>query len=325
MATHTLAGSLGGQGYDVSALLETLMSDFRTDFYKTFNEAEPVYPDFAITMPSSGYQNVYAWIEQLPAMREWNGPRHINRFVVKDYTLVNRGWEDSWAVNRYELDDDRLGVARQAVQLGAIAASYHPDALCAEALNAALTGTDAAGKAMVCWDGYAMCSSTSGQHTWNGLDWINKTNLAFNPTNYESVYNSFITLLTYRGTVGQTFTPFFNLGKIKLRLIVGPDLKWRAQELLFNEFNPLGATNTYRDSAKLTVVPGLTAKSWFLTIDGYPLKPIVYQLRQPVQWTQMTEPGNPIVWSNNEYTYGGDMRDAAGFTLFQLLYGSTGQ
>jgi phage major head subunit gpT-like protein len=53
-----------------------------------------------------------------------------------------------------------------------------------------------------------------------------------------------------------------------------------------------------------------------------PLKPMIYQERQPPKFVAMTQETDEAVFMKNEYRYGVDLRANAGFGFPQLAYAS---
>lgn len=61
---------------------------------------------------------------------------------------------------------------------------------------------------------------------------------------------------------------------------------------------------------------------WFLADTTKPMKPFIYQKREPYTFVSHTKPDSDNVFWRNEYVYGGHGHGAAGYGLWQLAYGS---
>jgi phage major head subunit gpT-like protein len=59
---------------------------------------------------------------------------------------------------------------------------------------------------------------------------------------------------------------------------------------------------------------------WYLMDCEKPIKPLVYQERQPFIFEQMTDGQNPLVFMNAEFIYGVRGRSNAGFGIWQLAH-----
>jgi phage major head subunit gpT-like protein len=65
-----------------------------------------------------------------------------------------------------------------------------------------------------------------------------------------------------------------------------------------------------------------SSTSWYLVDDGKVLKPFVFQWRRRPVITPRTSLTDPSVFDRNEFQWGGDMRCAAGYGLYQLIFRS---
>ena len=61
---------------------------------------------------------------------------------------------------------------------------------------------------------------------------------------------------------------------------------------------------------------------WCLMDTKHPLKPLIWQTRQPYNFTSMVKPTDTNVFMRKEYLYGVDARAVAGYGLWQMAYGS---
>jgi phage major head subunit gpT-like protein len=61
---------------------------------------------------------------------------------------------------------------------------------------------------------------------------------------------------------------------------------------------------------------------WFLLDLSRPVKPFIFQDRRPLSFTSLDKPDDENVFYRRKYIYGWDSRNAAGYGLWQLAYGS---
>lgn len=61
---------------------------------------------------------------------------------------------------------------------------------------------------------------------------------------------------------------------------------------------------------------------WMLLCTKRPLKPLIYQEREPFRYTELTKPEDPNVFSRSELLYGVDGRANVGFGFWQMAIGS---
>ncbi len=63
----------------------------------------------------------YAWLGNLPTMREWIGPRVAGNLLAYGFTIANRKFESTVSVAREDIEDDRLGTFKPAfAEMGSI-------------------------------------------------------------------------------------------------------------------------------------------------------------------------------------------------------------
>jgi len=63
---------------------------------------------------------------------------------------------------------------------------------------------------------------------------------------------------------------------------------------------------------------------WFVLDTSRPLKPLIYQQRKKAKFTALQSETDQNVFLRDEYIYGIDCRDNAGFGFWQMAYGSKG-
>lgn len=93
-----------------TASLLALNVAINTSFNTTLTGVETSWNKVAMSVPSSGAGNTYPKLSELPAMREWLGPRVINRLDTDGFTLLNRTFENTVAIPVNALEDDQYGV-----------------------------------------------------------------------------------------------------------------------------------------------------------------------------------------------------------------------
>ncbi|MGR3484061.1 MAG: Mu-like prophage major head subunit gpT family protein [Paracoccaceae bacterium] len=114
--------------------LARLNRGFKAIFQKAFDEAQPEWMKIASRVNSNAKIETYAWLSQIPGMREWIGARVIKRLGMEAYTLANRKFEDTVAVGRDDIEDDQTGTYALAMSAMAEMAAIHPDELVFRAL-----------------------------------------------------------------------------------------------------------------------------------------------------------------------------------------------
>ncbi|NRF09399.1 Mu-like prophage major head subunit gpT family protein [Agrobacterium pusense] len=107
--------------------LDTLFTGYNAVFNRGFQSAKTEWRNVAMLIPSVTEKEIYAWLGQIPGIREWIGDRVINSLMTKGYTLENKDFESTVAVPRNKILDDMYGVYSPLIEeLGRVAA-VHPD------------------------------------------------------------------------------------------------------------------------------------------------------------------------------------------------------
>ncbi len=60
---------------------------FNTIFNKALEEAKPLYTEVATITPSATDSETYAWLNDIPSMREWVGEREVQNISASGYTI----------------------------------------------------------------------------------------------------------------------------------------------------------------------------------------------------------------------------------------------
>jgi len=85
--------------------------------------------------------------------------------------------------------------------------------------------------------------------------------------------------------------------------------------------------NIYKGTSELLVVPELARnpEQWFLLSTKRPVRPFIFQNRRKAQLVSKTAPSDDNVFFENNFIYDVDSRCNAGYGLWQLAFGSTGE
>jgi phage major head subunit gpT-like protein len=100
-----------------------MISALRTNIQAIFNQGlgakaakNDAWKKIATIFNSTGENEVYPWLGQVPSLKEWKDSRQLSGLKPHDYTLVNKDWESTIEVNRNALSDDKLGMIPNRVR-----------------------------------------------------------------------------------------------------------------------------------------------------------------------------------------------------------------
>lgn len=132
--------------------LATLFTGFKASFQTGFAGHSSVWQQIATEVPSSTKAEKYAWLGQMPNMREWIGDRQVHNIAASDYQITNKKFELTIGVPRDDIDDDTYGVYTPLFQEMGRSSSALPDQLVFGLLKAGFTEK--------CYDGLPFFSTT---------------------------------------------------------------------------------------------------------------------------------------------------------------------
>ena len=291
-----------------SATIREAFQSFNTVFNKAFEETGTQYEKVAMIVPSTTRDESYAWLGAVPSMREWIGNREIKNLAAYGYTIQNRDFELTVSVPRNDVEDDRIGVYGPMFQDLAYSAKCHPDKLVFGLFPRSFTE--------LCFDGKPFISSghPSGM---KGKVQSNKGTYKLTPDSYGAARTQMMCITNDQGEV---------LNIVPDLLVVAPQKEAIARTILMAE-EIHQEVNIYRDTAELLVVPELAAnpEQWFLLCTKRPVRPFIFQNRRQPRLVAKDRPNDDNVFWDREFIYGVDSRCSAGYGLWQLAFGSTGE
>jgi phage major head subunit gpT-like protein len=306
--TSILGLLIGGLVINASSLA-ALYKNFRTIYQEAFDQAKPQYDQVATVIPSAAESEVYVWLEFSPTMREWLGDREVMNLKASDWTIKNKNWESTIAVPRNKILFDTYGVFKPLFSLMGGMAKTHPDIIVFKLLNDAFTTK--------CYDGKNFFDTTHAFGSNKGTGVLNTTNFGI----------GMAALRRLKKPDGKT--PFLT-GAEKITLVTGPELQQKAMEICNNQFTAVAGAgmqdNVWKNSATPVMSSQITsATAWFLLADFFGIRPLVFQEARGPEFQAKEDPqSSDHVFKRNEFLYGVDSIDNAGYGLPQLAYGSDG-
>lgn len=288
--------------------LAGLNVSYSAAYNKAFEGVETNYQKIATTVPSTTAETNYAWLGQIPQMREWIGEREIQNLSAYSYIIKNRKFEMSVSVPRDAIEDDQYGVYTPSFSNMGFAAAQHPDILCFEALKN--------GFQELCFDGKPFFaedhpSGEAGLYLAN-----NMTHAKLDTDSYEAARASMMMLTGDKGK---------SMNLVPDLLVVSATNEKKAR-LILKADQIAGTSNVLKDTAELLVAPELADKPdmWFLLCTKRFLKPLIYQKRKETKLVAKTRPEDDNVFMRDEYVWGVDGRSNVGYGFWQMAYGSDG-
>lgn len=128
-----------------SGSLAALFTGFKANFQSGFAGAKPAWNKVSTLVPSGNAAEDYAWLGSFPQLREWIGDRVVKNLQTSSYSIRNKKFESTVAVQRPDIERDNIGLYAALMEQMGYAAAVHPDKLVFALL--------AAGFATNCYDG----------------------------------------------------------------------------------------------------------------------------------------------------------------------------
>lgn len=296
------------------AALAAIYYSFYGLYQRGYARIAPWTERIATVVPSTGAENHYPWMEQIPRLREWIGERAVQNLSARSYVLANKDFELTLELDRNTIEDDNFGVFAPTVEMMGWQAAKWPDDQMVKVLQAGITS--------LCFDGQFYFDT---DHPVNMDDpasatYANRyTSTALNATNYNTVRAA---MMSVNAADGKPLRVNPNL------LVVPPQLEVTARQILKADFiAPTGAfggnaaggiqSNVLQGSADLLVAPDLSNEpgNWYLLDTSMPIKPFIWQLRKAPDFVSLTNPTDENLFWRKKFVYGVDSRGNAGYGL----------
>ncbi len=287
---------------------ELLEQGAKTLFYKAYETVAVNYPDIVTEVPSTGQKENYSWLGALPTMQEWKDERIPRGLTEHDFTITNKDWEVTIAVDRNVIEDDQYGQIKVRVEAMAQEARRHIDQLIFELLSGGFVNK--------CYDGKTFFATThkegdSGTQSNKGTD-------ALSASTFGAARAAMMKFKDEKGRV---------MGVAPDTLIVPPALEEIARQILNGDYYPETGyehtANPWKGSAGLIVSPYLEDDDdWFLLSTSNAVRPVILQMRREVTFNRL-EGDSESGFLRKRYLYGADARYNVGYGPWQFAYGSS--
>lgn len=290
--------------------LDVMFHSYNVKFNIGWSNAVSYWPYIAMEVPSSGSEEDYAWLGDMPNMREWVGERVVKEIEEKMYSIRNETYEATVAVPVERVADDQYGLYGTNMERMGEAAKKWADQLVFNRLTKGFNEK--------CYDGQSFFSAS---HPVGNKSVSNRSNKPLNVANYAEARSA---LMAFTNDEGEP------LGIVPNLLVVPPQLEETARRILKSDLIVNGAateSNPWKDSAEVLVVPRLATypKMWFLMQTDGVLKPLIWQIREEANFQALTDPNSENVFKEKKFLFGTSARGNAGFGLWQMAFGSTGE
>lgn len=321
---------IGGTSPD-SQKVEIAYVGFGTALNNSFSEYPAFYPRIATVVQSPTLLNREIWLNAVPKMRMWEGPKFISRISAENLPIVTRPHEVSMAIGKGDIMNDMLGL--YAPKVGELGQRY-PQALDDMAVTMLCAGV--AGTALgATYDGQNLIDT---DHTFRSSDtgnaafqYSNKVTGAFSASVFQQAMNLYYSLKNEQGIP-------VNVGSGPMMLLHGPANRIAVRNVLALDTASIGGFVLPQNLDKNDAVPvmcpwiqarttsvlgtsvTLTGLEWFLM----PMRStaVILQIKRAAEFMSVEE--GYQVFMDGTYYYGLEADFGAAYGLPQQIVGGPG-
>lgn len=277
-----------------------------------YQKVDTYWQKYCYLSMSGSERKTYAWLAQLPGMRQWIGEKQVRNISARTYEVTNGDFEETVGLDRNKIEDDQFGIFTQWAEVQGQAVARFPDEQMTTALINGTTNT--------CYDGqyffdtdHPVDLDDSSKGTYANL----LTTTPLTQANYAAAKAA---MRSFKGESGKSL-------QIKPTvMMVPPSLEQKAKEIIkatsiaqvFGSNTAAAAPeNVFKGDVELVVNEYLiddTASAWYLFSTDR-IQPLIWQVRKPPVRIAVTDPQNPAVFNNRTFHYGVEARAGAGYGL----------
>ena len=257
------------------------LRDLTAKFDNRVRATTPFYPQLCTITNSTGSDEKYGMLGNMPGVREWLGDRQFHELRAANFTIENKHWENSLLIKKTDIADDRMGMYGPIMEQMAVEAATHPDELLFETLIAD-------GDTTACFDGQFFYDT---DHVW-GDSGSQSNDLTYNASDHTAVtaaefkaafHAALTTMLDYKNDYGKLLNRPVHTSFNNIMVLVPTELWEAAVTGLKSQLLGGGDTNIVLNDPKIVVSPHLTSAVEFYVFNlGGMLKPFVFQAREPL-------------------------------------------
>lgn len=288
-------------------LLQALNNNINVTWQKRFSDAPnaDLWKKIAMPVNSKSTSEKYAWLGNVPGLREFKSERIPGTLSEFNYEITNKKFESTLDVDRDAIEDDQTGQIMIAVNTLATKAAKHYIHLVTAAFDAGFTTTIFDGQNFFDTD-----HATGSNYLGTGQD-LTGANLDAAEALLAAQTDDRDEVLGYQGTA----------------LIVGPALRSTAERLMNSslmEENGVAVDNPWKGRYQIIVLPhlGPTNKKWALADLSEGLMPFILQIRVPITLVSKTDLNSDRAFDKDIFTWGTRARHNAGYGNHQLIVGA---
>lgn len=281
--------------------IRELTKEARKDFNTAFKQkADETYKQIATVINTKSHTVDYAWLGDVPAMKEWITNRQLATLKDYIYTIAKKDFESSISVMRDDFIFDNLGIVKPKINqlAGTVVKHYN-------SLVMSLITTNAQ-----CFDGKKFFDTHVVKVKGTNKNFTNKSTKKLTE---DEVFKAIEFMTTITDENGEP------LGANPTSLIVAPNLLKTAKTILGAK-QIEGTDNIAHNLLELKVSAQMPANSWCVLDTSQELKPFILQITKKAKLEEDTSE----MFKAKKVNYGVDAMHNAGYGFWQMAYFSDG-
>jgi len=294
------------------SLLESFFHGLDLQFQEALQNQGTIWEKIASKKTSVHEDEVYGWLDLVPLLRKWYGPRVINQLSLRAQRLVNELYELTVGIRRTKLEDDTAGMYSDYVRMMGVSSKLWPENLVIAALKAASSTTVYDNQYFFDTDHPVDMDNPNSATQSNDIDYSSSGGLTS-----DNIADAFAKMRAFKGANGDPLDVNPNV------LLVPPQSEYKAKQI-FNATiiaqavgsNAAAAIDNQLKGMADVVTSGRLADTpdyVYLLDCRMPVKPFIFQERDPAVFTPRYNPEDPHVFDVDEYLAGVRARGAAGY------------
>lgn len=258
-----------------------VLDNLTATFDKQVRSINSFYPTICTQVDSDGESETYGWIADMPGMREFLGERKFHELSSATYALTNKLWENSLAIPKTKIEDDRMSMFGPIMQQLALKAMLHPDELLFQVL--------VSGETELCYDEKSFFATDhehgdSGTQSNDLTHTVSSTSAVTADEMKGAIRQAVKQLSSYKDDKGDYFSQP-TIGRLNdLVLLVPLDLRDQAFDALESQLLGGGDSNVVIDKPQIVASQYLASSTkFYLFRANQPIGPLIFQARKPLE------------------------------------------
>lgn len=293
-----------------------LASGLRTEFMKGYNNVPALYTQITTEVPSGKAEEIYGWLGDNPMLREWKDEKMPKTLLEHGFTIKNKDYEATIAVDRNALKDDQYGQIKiRAMNLGMSSKRGY---------DRELVRLIETGHSTVCYDGQNFFDTDHSEGESGTQSNYSSSGKALSATSIKEIIS---TMSQYKSDTGEY------VGVRPDTIIVPTGLEFTAKELLDPTF--VSVTTDPSKAAlkgllKVIVSPylanaGTVANSAYYVCDlSGAVKPFIFQNREAMKFVALDKDTDIESFMRKTHYYSAEARFAFGYGDWRYAYKAQG-